>query len=73
MSNLYNPRFKIFFECDPSVQAAIGRFDGYSLVLDALADARDREEGDEIRFVYSNQGSWRDCVNYLQRCVGEAV
>lgn len=66
MSNLYNPNYQILFEYDPVMQAVVGRFDGYALVLDAVSESRDFKKDDQVGFVYQDQSSWRECVRYIK-------
>ena len=73
MNDLYNPRFRILFKWDPLVQAVIGRFEGYMLVLEAITETRDHEEGDEVEFVYAGESSWKECVNHIREFIAQTI
>lgn len=67
----YNFKYGILFKYSPYMQCAIGRFNGYMLVMDVYSDTIVISDDDiknkkiKINFTYDSPSKWNKLVKFI--------
>ena len=63
----YNPRYKILWKFNPIAQCLLGQPFGWMSVMTEYNYSRKYEEGDEVKFVYT-QSKWDELLKHIKKC-----